>query len=210
MDAINTFVANPSYKDYLAILKGARNGLVYGAKIRFPHALVMTLLFHRGDTKAKANFVYKATKQHALNLAKFVTIYKTLMLIQKKFNGGKERNLDTFLSGLMGGYVVFGERNAVNEQIVLYVSSRVLASFLPRIYQAPSHPIDTAAPTTIQPIPPAPLPFSLFASVAWGLVMYIFRHNGETLQAGMVNSMTYLYRDSDTWSDLRSLLWHNK
>lgn len=27
---------------------GARNGLVYGAKVRFPHALVMTLLFHSG------------------------------------------------------------------------------------------------------------------------------------------------------------------
>lgn len=31
--------------DLLAIIKGFRNGLVYGAKIRFPHALVMTFLF---------------------------------------------------------------------------------------------------------------------------------------------------------------------
>jgi peroxisomal membrane protein 4 len=32
-------------RDFLTILKGFRNGLVYGAKIRLPHALVMTLLF---------------------------------------------------------------------------------------------------------------------------------------------------------------------
>jgi hypothetical protein len=33
----------------LAILKGARNGLVYGVKIRFPHALIMSILFGRGE-----------------------------------------------------------------------------------------------------------------------------------------------------------------
>lgn len=32
-------------RDILAIVKGFRNGLVYGAKIRLPHALVMTFLF---------------------------------------------------------------------------------------------------------------------------------------------------------------------
>ncbi len=31
---------NPKYHDVLAILKGARNGAVYGTKVRFPHALV--------------------------------------------------------------------------------------------------------------------------------------------------------------------------
>lgn len=42
---IHKIITDPAYHDYLAILKGARNGLVYGAKVRFPHALVMTLLF---------------------------------------------------------------------------------------------------------------------------------------------------------------------
>lgn len=31
---------NPAYAEYLALLKAARNGAVYGAKIRAPHALV--------------------------------------------------------------------------------------------------------------------------------------------------------------------------
>ena len=48
---------------------------------------------------------------------KYVALYKTLLLIQKKANGGKERNFDTFFAGLIGGYVVFGERSAVNEQV---------------------------------------------------------------------------------------------
>lgn len=49
LDTINAIIANPAYHDYLAILKGARNGLVYGVKIRFPHALIMSILFGRGE-----------------------------------------------------------------------------------------------------------------------------------------------------------------
>jgi hypothetical protein len=67
----------------------------------------------------RLQIIYRATKQHALNLAKFVSIYKTLLLLQKKTNGGKQRSADTFIAGLLGGYVVFGNRNAVNEQASL-------------------------------------------------------------------------------------------
>lgn len=63
--------------------------------------------------------IYRATRQHAFNLAKFVSLYKTILLIQRKLNGGKERDSDTFVAGLIGGYFVFGDRNAVNEQVRL-------------------------------------------------------------------------------------------
>ena len=49
MSAIHAILSNPRYHDYLAILKGARNGFVYGVKVRFPHALVMAVLFGRGE-----------------------------------------------------------------------------------------------------------------------------------------------------------------
>lgn len=39
-DSVNSLILNPDYAEYLAILKAARNGAVYGAKIRAPHALV--------------------------------------------------------------------------------------------------------------------------------------------------------------------------
>ena len=67
--------------------------------------------------QSRIRVIYRATKQHALNLAKFVSLYKSILLLQKKLNGGKEREIDTFVAGLIGGYFVFGERNAVNEQV---------------------------------------------------------------------------------------------
>ncbi|KAH8100519.1 peroxisomal membrane protein 4 [Cristinia sonorae] len=205
---IASVLADPSYHDYLAILKGARNGLVYGVKVRFPHALIMAILFGRGDWPTRLKAIFRATKTHAINLAKFVTLYKTLMLVQKKANGGKERSIDTFAAGLIGGYVVFGERSAINEQIVLYVCSRVVASFIPRA-NSPYGMASTAS-AAVKPVPPDSRYFSVFAAVSWGLVMWLYQHRGETIQPGMFNSMTYLYRDSDHWNSLKTLLWHNK
>jgi len=66
---------------------------------------------------ARARTIFKATKTHATNLMKYVALYKTLLLIQKKANGGKPRRFDTFFAGLVGGYIVFGDRNAINEQV---------------------------------------------------------------------------------------------
>jgi len=38
--SIERIVLNPRFHDALTIVKGMRNGLVYGTKVRFPHALV--------------------------------------------------------------------------------------------------------------------------------------------------------------------------
>lgn len=65
---------------------------------------------------SRVRAILRATRTHAVNLASFVALYKTAMLIQKKLNNGKPRKLDTFIAGLIGGYVVFGDRNAINEQ----------------------------------------------------------------------------------------------
>ncbi|KAM5305630.1 peroxisomal membrane protein 4 isoform 2-T4 [Glossophaga mutica] len=46
--AVNTLLRKRRYHAALAVLKGFRNGAVYGAKIRAPHALVMTFLFRSG------------------------------------------------------------------------------------------------------------------------------------------------------------------
>lgn len=79
--------------------------------------LFMYCLPSMSSWKSRLRLIYRSTRQHAFNLAKFVSIYKTLILLQKKMNSGKERNTDTFVAGLIGGYIVFGERNAVNEQV---------------------------------------------------------------------------------------------
>jgi peroxisomal membrane protein 4 len=112
---------NPAYHDVFTVAKAARNGAVYGAKIRFPHALVMTFLFGRGSPRDKLSFVYKATRQHSTNLMKFASLYKFATILMRRSNGGKEKSGDSFLAGCLAGWYVFGERNAVNEQVSVEV-----------------------------------------------------------------------------------------
>lgn len=93
-------------------------------------------------------------------------------------------------------------------QIVLYVVSRVVASFIPRS----SSPYSTSPASPAnggKPLPPDSRYFSLFAALSWGAVMWLFKNRGETIQPGMFSSMKYLYRDSETWTNLKTLLWHN-
>jgi len=208
MQTLNELVLDERFHDLLSILKGARNGLVYGIKIRFPHALLMSILFGKGSWRDRSKVIYRATRQHALNLATFVTLYKTLVILQQKVNRGKEARSHAFLAGLLGGYIVFGDRNAVNEQIVLYVCSRVVASFIPRARSPtpdPSRPVNSIQ----KPIPPDARLFSVFAALSWGAIMWLFAHRGQTVQPGLHSSMRYLYLDSNHWKNVKTLLWHN-
>eukprot|EP01116_Phalansterium_solitarium_P002713 TRINITY_DN12900_c0_g1_i1.p1 TRINITY_DN12900_c0_g1~~TRINITY_DN12900_c0_g1_i1.p1 ORF type:complete len:208 (-),score=55.04 TRINITY_DN12900_c0_g1_i1:326-949(-) len=194
--AASKFILTPSYHDILSIVKGVRNGVVYGTKIRFPHALVMTFLFRSGTLKQKFRWIFEATKAHATNLAKFVFIYKTLMLIFKRFSGKLEKP-HPFIAGIIGGYYVFGENNNINNQIVLYLFSRIL--------------VGLAKLGVKRGVLPAPdNTFAVFASLVWGVVMWLFVFETDTLQASLAASMQYLYNDSNTWDGLRNFLWHNK
>ncbi|ORX72193.1 hypothetical protein DL89DRAFT_265818 [Linderina pennispora] len=158
----------------------------------------MTLLFRNGSAKDKIVAILSATRQHARGLAFFVTIYKSLMLLQRKMAAsGKNTDLHTFIAGFIGGYFVFGEKTSVNQQIILYLFSRVAMGLVNTIMKN----TNTQAP---------PKSFALFAALCWGIVMVLFRRDKSTLQNSLKNSMTYLYEDSNSWTSLKTLLWHNK
>lgn len=67
--AIQNFITNPAYADYLSLLKGARNGLVYGAKVRFPHALVIAIIFGHGECVHSASMRPSDRKLNDIALA---------------------------------------------------------------------------------------------------------------------------------------------
>jgi peroxisomal membrane protein 4 len=190
--------------------------------------------------------VFRATKKHATNLAKFASIYKIAMLALKRYGStpGKEGMylsiscstirtvstiwdaiitnlphptgpLDSFFAGLLGGYIVFGQRSkrygkisSVSQQIVIYIFARV-ALALARLAVKPGHglPVISSEPFHSQISNYA---WPVFASVSWGLVMLLFKHHPEDLQSSLRSSMTYIYKDCDEWDSLRTLLWHNK
>jgi hypothetical protein len=71
-------------KEIRAVLSACWGGARYGAKIRAPHALVMTLLFRNDmSSKDKVRNVLRLAAEHAGNLASFAAVYKTLLVVLK-------------------------------------------------------------------------------------------------------------------------------
>lgn len=166
--------------------------------------------------------IFAATKQHAQNLAFFVAIYKLSRCILRRTNSGKEGPLDPFLSGLLGGYIVFRENNSINKQIVLYLFFRsVLGLF--RVFVNKSYDNDSVFAELASPQAKA-MTWPIFASVCWSTVMYLHEKHHHTLPISLANSMSYLYQQSNQWDSLcmhslttrslslivpGTLVWHN-
>lgn len=157
----------------------------------------MTFLFGRGTPREKLTFILRATKQHALNLGTFTPLYKFLTIALRRLREatgatGPVPQWHSLVAGLVGGYLVFGERTPVNEQIVLYTSSRIIASFLPRAETPQDWPAGKPKPTDKGW-------FAAYATITWGVVMWLHEFRRETIQSGMVNSMDYLYHNAEKW-----------
>ncbi|RMZ89608.1 hypothetical protein DV736_g3150, partial [Chaetothyriales sp. CBS 134916] len=229
-EAVEGVIMEPSLHPLLEIVKSARNGAVYGAKVRFPHALVMVFLFRSGTIREKIWLVLKATRAHASNLARFAIVYKSMMLILRIINPahpGKEGHYDTFLSGMVGGYMIFGRGKALNssvsQQIVIYIFARVMLALARISIEPPLATVGgagasagTAAPALFtQRLDPAlrkkiqQSAWPVFASLSWALVMYLFRWRPETIQSSLRSSMKYIYVNSDSWDGLTNFLIYN-
>ncbi|XP_034269934.1 peroxisomal membrane protein 4 [Pantherophis guttatus] len=194
---VNSLLQQRRYQATLAVLKGFRNGAVYGAKVRAPHALVMTFLFKSGSLKEKLKAILQATYTHSRNMAYFVFTYKGLMAMQSRMQG-KKVPFQSFLAAFIGGWLAFGENNNINSQINMYLLSRILFG-LSRLAVEKGY------------IPqPKQDPFPLFAAMVCGIVLWLFEYHRHTLQPSLQSSMTYLYDDSNVWHDVSDFLVHNK
>lgn len=174
------------------------------------------------SVREKLWLIFRATRTHARNLAKFATIYKLTCVLLKHYGPGgggpgKEGPYDSLVAGLLGGYFVFGGRSrssgkvsSVNQQIVVYVFARVVLA-LARLAVKEGSPV--ALPVlSREPVSGRVSYYAwpVFASVSWGMVMWLFRYHPEDLQPSLRSSMSYIYAQSNEWDSLRNFIWHNK
>lgn len=196
MEVINSMIKSGDYKLLLDAVKGFRNGFVYGVKVRAPHAFVMTMLWSRGPPMQMATKIFNATKQHGMNLAKFAFIFKICYGILARLCGGNAPWHAAAL-GALCGYLFWSDNSPVNVQVNMYLLSRILSGFV-FLYMSKS---------TVK-LPPTA--FKAYAAVMWACVMFLFYHYPEVLQTSLQSSMSYIYRDSDKYSNLRDLIVYNK
>jgi peroxisomal membrane protein 4 len=166
----------------ISALKGLRNGMYYGGKVRFVHSLVMTILFRSGSLKSKIISIIKMTWEHARNLGVFVLFYKSIVCILRHLFKSRTP-IFNFISGFIASYLFLSrEATAVNMQIMLYLLSRdilALANIVSNNYMNGWSG------------------FTLTSMTVWGIVMFLFEYNSKLLQSSLTASMNFIYKESD-------------
>ncbi|CCH46461.1 Peroxisomal membrane protein 4 [Wickerhamomyces ciferrii] len=209
---IDALIKNPAYRELFQIIKSMRNGAVYGGRLRFAHSLVIQLLFRRTvPLDKRLKLVFKQSKDHGLILASFALVYKVLMIALKQINGGAPIN--EFISGFISAMLVYGNRttvfnHSIAHQITLYCSARVLLGLGKMLAYKIAKTLKEEKIFKDKKLIRGNIQtntWTLFASVSWGLVMYLHRYYPSFLQHGLESSMVYIY-DDFKWNDLRSLL----
>jgi len=172
-------------------------------KIRLPHAFVMTLLFnYKSDLRYLGDRMCNLTWEHSRNLALFVGFYKSALALGRVIRvklgdklespmGRPANQFDAFLAGGLIGHIIWGRYTAINSQIVMYLTSRVIMGLF-RIAAAKGLPIakDLTFETQVYPI---------WASVVWAIVMWQFEYYPDKLASSLTESMKFLYHDSNQW-----------
>lgn len=94
-----------------------------------------------------------------MNLAKFVTIYKLVLMVQRRVNGGKERDLDSLVAGGLGGWWVFGDRTPVSIiDLCILLGLVVCCGGHPNVLEQYLMDIDQRTNRPLRPLPRHPLP----------------------------------------------------
>ena len=100
--------------------------------------------------------------------------------------GHPETNFHAFLSGALGGYYVWGSYSNVNNQLLLYLFSRVLLALSKRL-----------SPQKYSKIFDSPKAYRLLSATVWGTVMFLFEEDSPDspkLQNSLKRSMDEIYR----------------
>lgn len=101
-------------KEVISVLKGLRNGIYYGGKVRLVHSLVMMLLF-KSVSKAEIKNIARLGFEHAKNLGLFVFSYKSACYLLEKLWGAK--SINNFIAGFVFGGLVFGRKTPVKNDL---------------------------------------------------------------------------------------------
>ena len=177
----------------ISSLRGLRNGLYYGGKIRFVHSLVNNLLFGTGDIPTRIKSILALTWEHARNLGLFVFIYKSIVCILKNLFKTRNKSVN-FIAGLIGGFFVWSEKSQVNQQIMLYLLSRNILPIAKLLWNKYFSNING---------------FAISSILVWGVVMYFFETIPNELQPSLTSSMNFIYNESNvytSWKDFIPIL----
>jgi hypothetical protein len=107
--------------------------------------------------------------------------------------GYPQHTYHSFVAGAVGGYFVWGRYSSVNQQIVLYLTSRILLGLWKRIVvRENAYTMETDS--TLLKRRSTNRSYSVVAALVWGTVMALFEESPHVLQSSLKKSMDEIYR----------------
>jgi len=183
----------------LSSFRGYRNGVIAGARIRFPYifqAVIYCLLYSKEKYyRTRVTEVMKHMFHHGRNLGTFILLYKTMCFLCRRYLN-MTNGIESVLCGFIGGSIAFGDSSgisgSVNNQIILYLFARALEGMITWGSDAKIIPevLDVRTPNG----------FRIFAGLTSALTIFLTEYKSGVLKSAFYRTMHHLYYDSDSGS----------
>lgn len=206
-EIIDDMIKSGKYIALFTILKAFRQGVVYGTKVRAPHALVLNLVWGSGPLIAIPRKVFQVTKTHAMGLALSSVIYTLVTQILKQTNFRLTRESGSLvvsripavqwwhaaLGGFLVGYFAWGDyTSGVHMQMMMYIASRLLVAMYLLISEK------AGFTGTAQH-------YRIYSGLLWATLMTILCVEPAVLQASMRKSLEYVFLETNRFTGFRDL-----
>lgn len=192
LERINQMIASGDFDVFFTALKGFRNGVVYGTRVRAPHALVLNLVWSKSPYSSMPAKIYNVTKTHALGLG-YSAVTFALVRGLLRYLQGTTRVWHNALAGFLIGSLFWGDpNNGVHIQMMMYMLARVVCA----LYQLFASKCAIAVP---------PVAYRVYMGCLWCLTILFLMYSPDKLQASMTQSLEYIFKDSgkfNNWYDL--------
>eukprot|EP00551_Chaetoceros_affinis_P020048 CAMPEP_0203723620 /NCGR_PEP_ID=MMETSP0092-20131115/6443_1 /ASSEMBLY_ACC=CAM_ASM_001090 /TAXON_ID=426623 /ORGANISM="Chaetoceros affinis, Strain CCMP159" /LENGTH=136 /DNA_ID=CAMNT_0050603999 /DNA_START=85 /DNA_END=495 /DNA_ORIENTATION=+ len=108
--------------------------------------------------------------------------------LQPRPAGIPEKTRHAAIAGAVGGYCIWGNYTAINHQIVLYLTSRIILGLTTLAQEKRVSPFDWKFMTKRENTYP------IKAAVVWSIVMVLFERYPHVLHRSLRKSMDEIYR----------------
>lgn len=127
---INNLIASHSCDVFFSAVKAFRNGVVYGTRVRAPHALVLNMIWSKDPYSTFPRKIYNVTKEHALGLGSSGVLYVLVrQFLARCVSDGRFETWHATVAGFLIGALCWGNPSSmVHLQMMMYIVSRLVVA----------------------------------------------------------------------------------
>lgn len=197
---IDELIRKRKYILFFMLVKAFRQGIVYGTKVRAPHATVLNLVWGSGPWIAIPRKVFEVTKTHALGLGMsgviftLVTQLLTTKVIWRAGDRGALKPWHSAVAGFLVGFYAWGDpTSAVHMQMMMYILPRLAVA----LYHIASEAVDFKG--TKQH-------YRIYSGLLWATLMVLVNTKPQTLQISMRKSLEYIFSENGSFTGFNDLI----